>query len=170
MDSIDARSGTDPSTLDFYDFQNITVSGRKFADVNGDGRTVLLSEDFTGGLGGFIPPLVMGAVYSAKNHSSSIGLMLLSDLALAGCVYAYGRIRTAGTAPTESRYFVCSAYSTDGRRSRFRKPRGRWVNAQSAWKSAMTRGSPKRSAETRWSSSTVGRCRRSSASCVRTQA
>ncbi|MFI9827375.1 nitrate/nitrite transporter [Streptomyces sp. NPDC051913] len=48
-----------------------------------------------GGLGGFVPPLVMGAVYSAKN-SYSIGFMLLSDLALAGCVYAYGRMRDAG--------------------------------------------------------------------------
>ncbi|UFQ15021.1 MULTISPECIES: MFS transporter [Streptomyces] len=47
-----------------------------------------------GGLGGFLPPLVMGAIYSAKD-SYSIGFMLLSDLALAGCVYAYGRMRTA---------------------------------------------------------------------------
>ncbi|MFC8513694.1 MFS transporter [Streptomyces sp. NPDC057257] len=55
-----------------------------------------------GGLGGFVPPLVMGAVYSAKN-SYSIGFMLLSDLALAGCVYAYGRMRDAGRgAPAES--------------------------------------------------------------------
>ncbi|MEU8774283.1 MFS transporter [Streptomyces sp. NPDC048606] len=48
-----------------------------------------------GGLGGFVPPLVMGAIYSAKD-SYAIGFMLLSDLALAGCVYAYGRMRTAG--------------------------------------------------------------------------
>ncbi|MFD6230575.1 nitrate/nitrite transporter [Streptomyces sp. NPDC060232] len=46
-----------------------------------------------GGLGGFVPPLVMGAVHSAKG-SYSIGFMLLSDLALAGCVYAYVRMRT----------------------------------------------------------------------------
>ncbi|WP_405662171.1 NarK/NasA family nitrate transporter [Streptomyces sp. NBC_01166] len=46
-----------------------------------------------GGLGGFVPPLVMGAIYSAKG-SYSIGFMLLSDLALAGAVYAYGRMRT----------------------------------------------------------------------------
>ncbi|MEU4260789.1 MFS transporter [Kitasatospora cinereorecta] len=46
-----------------------------------------------GGLGGFVPPLVMGAIYSAK-ESYSIGFMLLSDVALAGCVYAYGRMRT----------------------------------------------------------------------------
>ncbi|MFD9500529.1 nitrate/nitrite transporter [Streptomyces sp. NPDC060035] len=51
-----------------------------------------------GGLGGFVPPLVMGAIYSAKG-SYSIGFMLLSDLALAGCVYAYGRMRTLR--PTE---------------------------------------------------------------------
>ncbi|MEI7033637.1 MFS transporter [Streptomyces pratensis] len=46
-----------------------------------------------GGLGGFVPPLVMGAIYSAKD-SYAIGFMLLSDLALAGCVYTYGRMRT----------------------------------------------------------------------------
>ncbi|MGW1142006.1 nitrate/nitrite transporter [Streptomyces zhihengii] len=46
-----------------------------------------------GGLGGFVPPLVMGAIYSTQD-SYSIGFMLLSDLALAGCVYAYGRMRT----------------------------------------------------------------------------
>lgn len=45
-----------------------------------------------GGLGGFVPPLVMGAIYSSQG-SYSIGFMLLSDLALAGCVYAYGRMR-----------------------------------------------------------------------------
>ncbi|MFI1396171.1 MFS transporter [Streptomyces sp. NPDC020681] len=45
-----------------------------------------------GGLGGFVPPLVMGSIYSAKD-SYSIGFMLLSDLALAGCGYAYGRMR-----------------------------------------------------------------------------
>ncbi len=48
-----------------------------------------------GGLGGFVPPLVMGAVYNAK-QSYAIGFMLLSDLALAGCVYAYGRMRGLG--------------------------------------------------------------------------
>ncbi|MFF9622729.1 MFS transporter [Streptomyces griseosporeus] len=51
-----------------------------------------------GGLGGFVPPLVMGAVYSAKD-SYSIGFMLLSDLALAGCVYACARMRDAGRDP-----------------------------------------------------------------------
>ncbi|MFJ5234934.1 nitrate/nitrite transporter [Kitasatospora sp. NPDC088391] len=57
-----------------------------------------------GGLGGFVPPLVMGAIYSAKG-SYSIGFMLLSDLALAGCVYAFGRMRgirpTAPATPAE---------------------------------------------------------------------
>ncbi|MEU0369549.1 NarK/NasA family nitrate transporter [Streptomyces sp. NPDC006283] len=51
-----------------------------------------------GGLGGFLPPLIMGAVYSTKG-SYAIGLMLLSDLAFAGCVYAYVRMRTAGRSP-----------------------------------------------------------------------
>lgn len=39
-----------------------------------------------GGLGGFVPPLVMGWVYGAQ-HSYAIGLMLLSDVALAAAVY-----------------------------------------------------------------------------------
>lgn len=39
-----------------------------------------------GGLGGFLPPIVMGAVYGATG-SYAIGLMLLSDLALAALVY-----------------------------------------------------------------------------------
>ena len=40
-----------------------------------------------GGLGGFLPPIVMGAVYGATG-SYAIGLMLLSDLALAALVYS----------------------------------------------------------------------------------
>jgi NNP family nitrate/nitrite transporter-like MFS transporter len=39
-----------------------------------------------GGLGGFIPPLIMGWVYGAEN-SYAVGLMLLSDVALAAAVY-----------------------------------------------------------------------------------
>ncbi|WP_411103281.1 MFS transporter [Streptomyces sp. cmx-4-9] len=54
-----------------------------------------------GGLGGFVPPLLMGAVYSAKD-SYSIGFMLLSDLALAGCVYAYARMRTLARTRADS--------------------------------------------------------------------
>jgi NNP family nitrate/nitrite transporter-like MFS transporter len=39
-----------------------------------------------GGLGGFVPPLVMGWVYGMQT-SYAIGLMLLSDIALAAAVY-----------------------------------------------------------------------------------
>ncbi|MEU4643003.1 MFS transporter [Micromonospora sp. NPDC023814] len=39
-----------------------------------------------GGLGGFVPPLVMGWVYGAQG-SYAIGLMLLSDVALAAAVF-----------------------------------------------------------------------------------
>ncbi|MGW7573923.1 MFS transporter [Streptomyces sp. NPDC054765] len=52
-----------------------------------------------GGLGGFVPPLVMGAVHRGTG-SYALGFMLLSDLALAGCVYALARLRTAGTGTT----------------------------------------------------------------------
>lgn len=45
-----------------------------------------------GGLGGFVPPLVMGAIYTAKG-TYSIGLMLLSDLAFAGALYAAAKMR-----------------------------------------------------------------------------
>ncbi|WP_434600003.1 MFS transporter [Streptomyces sp. A5-4] len=52
-----------------------------------------------GGLGGFVPPLVMGAVYSGTG-SYAIGLMLLSDVAFAALVYTavklLGRDRAAG--------------------------------------------------------------------------
>jgi MFS transporter, NNP family, nitrate/nitrite transporter len=40
-----------------------------------------------GGLGGFAPPLIMGWVYGLQN-SYAIGLMLLSDVALAASVYS----------------------------------------------------------------------------------
>ena len=39
-----------------------------------------------GGLGGFVPPLIMGWVYGVQG-SYAIGLMLLSDVALAAAVY-----------------------------------------------------------------------------------
>ncbi|GAA1807481.1 hypothetical protein GCM10009682_31670 [Luedemannella flava] len=39
-----------------------------------------------GGLGGFVPPLIMGWVYGSEG-SYAIGLMLLSDIALAAAVY-----------------------------------------------------------------------------------
>jgi NNP family nitrate/nitrite transporter-like MFS transporter len=46
-----------------------------------------------GGLGGFLPPIVMGAVYQATDDYA-IGLMLLSDVALAGLVYTAWRFGT----------------------------------------------------------------------------
>ncbi|MFJ9412889.1 MFS transporter [Streptomyces sp. NPDC101227] len=56
-----------------------------------------------GGLGGFVPPVVMGAVHRSKG-TYSLGFVLLSGLALAGCLYALVRMRTAGTGRTgESR-------------------------------------------------------------------
>lgn len=48
-----------------------------------------------GGLGGFVPPLIMGWVYGLEN-SYAIGLMLLSDVALAAAVYT--TVRMAGLA------------------------------------------------------------------------
>ncbi|WP_368861636.1 MFS transporter [Actinospica durhamensis] len=50
-----------------------------------------------GGLGGFVPPLVMGAIYTAKG-TYSIGLMLLSDLAFAGALYSAAVMRRRGNA------------------------------------------------------------------------
>lgn len=46
-----------------------------------------------GGLGGFLPPIVMGLVYQATG-SYAIGLMLLSDVALAALVFTALRITT----------------------------------------------------------------------------
>ncbi|HEY7224142.1 MAG TPA: MFS transporter [Micromonosporaceae bacterium] len=51
-----------------------------------------------GGLGGFVPPLVMGWVYGVE-HSYAIGLMLLSDVALAAAVYTAVRMRGLATQP-----------------------------------------------------------------------
>jgi MFS transporter, NNP family, nitrate/nitrite transporter len=39
-----------------------------------------------GGLGGFVPPLIMGWVYGVE-HLYAIGLMLLSDVALTAAVF-----------------------------------------------------------------------------------
>lgn len=49
-----------------------------------------------GGLGGFLPPLVMGLVVQATG-SYAIGLMLLSDVAFAGLVYTLWRFVSGGT-------------------------------------------------------------------------
>jgi MFS transporter, NNP family, nitrate/nitrite transporter len=46
-----------------------------------------------GGLGGFVPPLIMGWVYGAEG-SYAIGLMLLSDVALAAAVYTAVKMST----------------------------------------------------------------------------
>lgn len=58
-----------------------------------------------GGLGGFLPPLVMGAVFQATG-SYAIGLMLLSNVAFAGLIYTVLRFvsperqaRAAATPP-----------------------------------------------------------------------
>lgn len=45
-----------------------------------------------GGLGGFVPPLIMGWVYGLQG-SYAIGLMLLSDMALAAAVYTTVKMR-----------------------------------------------------------------------------
>lgn len=49
-----------------------------------------------GGLGGFLPPIVMGVVYQIT-HAYAIGLMLLSDVALAALVFVAFRLRPAPT-------------------------------------------------------------------------
>lgn len=51
-----------------------------------------------GGLGGFLPPIVMGVVYQLTHHYG-IGLMLLSDVALATLVFTLFRLRPAGPPP-----------------------------------------------------------------------
>jgi NNP family nitrate/nitrite transporter-like MFS transporter len=53
-----------------------------------------------GGLGGFLPPLVMGLVFQATD-SYAIGLMLLSDVAFVGAVFTFLRLRTVYGAPAE---------------------------------------------------------------------
>ncbi len=45
-----------------------------------------------GGLGGFLPPIIMGLVYQATG-SYAIGLMLLSNVAFAGAIYTAWRLR-----------------------------------------------------------------------------
>jgi NNP family nitrate/nitrite transporter-like MFS transporter len=51
-----------------------------------------------GGLGGFVPPLIMGWVYGVE-HSYAIGLMLLSDVALAAAVYTAIKMRSLARTP-----------------------------------------------------------------------
>jgi NNP family nitrate/nitrite transporter-like MFS transporter len=52
-----------------------------------------------GGLGGFVPPLVMGWVYGDE-HSYAIGLMLLSDVALAAAVYTAVKMSSLARRPS----------------------------------------------------------------------
>lgn len=51
-----------------------------------------------GGLGGFLPPIVMGLVYQLTG-SYAIGLMLLSDVALAGLVFTVFGLRRGDQGP-----------------------------------------------------------------------
>lgn len=46
-----------------------------------------------GGLGGFFPPLVMGATYDAQDHSYTVGLVLLMAVALVAFVFSQWGIR-----------------------------------------------------------------------------
>ena len=58
-----------------------------------------------GGLGGYFPPLVMGATYDAATHSYSIGLLLLVVTALAALAFTlfvlHGRPRRRSRPPSE---------------------------------------------------------------------
>jgi len=55
-----------------------------------------------GGLGGFLPPIVMGLVYQATGDYA-IGLMLLSDVALAGLVFTAWRLGGKAAGRDEAR-------------------------------------------------------------------
>ena len=46
-----------------------------------------------GGLGGFFPPLVMGATYDEADHSYTIGLILLSATAVLALLYTLFGVR-----------------------------------------------------------------------------
>lgn len=46
-----------------------------------------------GGLGGYFPPLVMGATYNAATHSYTVGLALLTVVAVIATLYAVFGIR-----------------------------------------------------------------------------
>lgn len=54
-----------------------------------------------GGLGGFFPPLVMGATYDAEAHSYTIGLALLVAFAAVACLFTiFGIARTGSEEKT----------------------------------------------------------------------
>jgi NNP family nitrate/nitrite transporter-like MFS transporter len=54
-----------------------------------------------GGLGGFVPPLIMGWVYGVQG-SYAIGLMLLSDVALAAAVYTAVKMSGLARQPADT--------------------------------------------------------------------
>lgn len=70
-----------------------------------------------GGLGGFLPPLIMGAVYGAE-QSYAIGLMLLSDVALAAAVYT--GVKMAGLARAGAPASTVAARTTPATTARAR--------------------------------------------------
>ena len=47
-----------------------------------------------GGLGGFVPPLVMGAIYG-RTGDYSLGYALLAATAVAACAYTWIALRSA---------------------------------------------------------------------------
>ena len=55
-----------------------------------------------GGLGGFVPPLIMGWVYGLE-QSYAIGLMLLSDVAIAAAVYTAFKMAGLAQGPARGR-------------------------------------------------------------------
>lgn len=56
-----------------------------------------------GGLGGYFPPLVMGATYDSIGHGYTLGLSLLAVVALATLVYTQVAIRAPGKAAEQAR-------------------------------------------------------------------
>ncbi|MFC5139908.1 nitrate/nitrite transporter [Actinomycetospora rhizophila] len=55
-----------------------------------------------GGLGGYFPPLVMGATYDAVTHSYTIGLALLCIVAVIALIYTLVGVRTPRPTATSS--------------------------------------------------------------------
>ncbi|MCG7609561.1 NarK/NasA family nitrate transporter [Mycobacterium sp. CnD-18-1] len=56
-----------------------------------------------GGLGGYFPPLVMGATYDSVNHNYTVGLLLLVATALLAFGYTALRLHARGPEPKEAR-------------------------------------------------------------------
>ncbi len=68
-----------------------------------------------GGLGGFFPPLVLGATYNEAEHSYTIGLVLLTITAGAGCC---SRCSGCGERPLRLRSGLVRPSTSSGRISR----------------------------------------------------